>query len=107
MATATHRNTSDGLVSHTKQLGKANDFLHGRSDAWWKRYHVLSVEWTADEYVFRIDGHETWRTTQNVSDHPEFMLLSMLSSDYELAMLGNNPLPQHSYVDWVQFWQAD
>lgn len=31
----------------------------------------------------------------------------MLSSDYELATLKDELVPQHSYVDWVEFWQAD
>jgi len=31
----------------------------------------------------------------------------MLSSDYELANLGNeNLLPQHAYVDWMQIWRG-
>ena len=56
-----------------------------RSDTWWDNYHVFSVEWTPTEYVFRIDGRETWRTSEGISHHPQFLILSQLSSDYELA----------------------
>ena len=66
---------------------------------------MFSVEWTPDMYIFRIDGRETMRTTRGVSHHPEFLILSMLSSDYELRSLGGDKqLPQHFYVDWVQVW---
>jgi hypothetical protein len=69
---------------------------------------VFSVEWTATEYVFRIDGHEVWRTSEGVSHDPEFLILSMLSSDFELPTLGSRQaLAQTASVDWVKFWQAD
>ena len=88
-------------------FGSADRFLAGRSDAWWKNYHVFSVEWTPTEYVFRIDGHETWRTSEGISHHPQFLILSLLSSDDELAALGGeDDIDENAYVDWVQFWQA-
>jgi Glycosyl hydrolases family 16 len=87
--------------------GGAERFLAGRSDSWWGNYHVFSVEWTPSEYVFRIDGHETWRTDQGVSHHPQFLILSLLSSDYELPNAHDPRVPEHTYVDWVQFWRAD
>jgi hypothetical protein len=65
---------------------------------------VFSVEWTPHEYVFRIDGRETTRITSGVSHHPEFLILSMLSSDFELGRLGAHPLPQGLDVDWVAAW---
>ena len=43
------------------------------------------------------------RTTRGISQAPEFLILSMLSSDFELGLLGGDRrLPQHAYVDWVQ-----
>jgi len=65
------------------------------------------VEWTPTEYVFRIDGRETWTTTEGISHHPQFLILSLLSSDDELAALGGeDDIDEYAYVDWVQFWQA-
>jgi len=67
---------------------------------------VFSVEWTPSRYVFRIDGKETFRTSRGVSGRPEFLILSLLSSDYELGYLGGEArLPQSMKVDWVRFWQ--
>ena len=72
---------------------------------WAKRFHVFSVEWTPQRYIFRIDGQETFRTSKGVSGQQQFLILSLLSSDYELPLLGgDNKLPQHMYVDWVRYW---
>ena len=82
-------------------------YLEGRTDRWWRNFHVFSVEWTPRAYVFRIDGQETMRTSRSVSHHPEFLILSMLSSDFELGRLGSEGrLPQHADVDWVAAWPA-
>ena len=59
--------------------------------------------------VFRPPGIGIYRplrpVPKGVSHDPEFLILSMLSSDYELGYLGGDKkLPQHAYVDWVQVW---
>jgi hypothetical protein len=107
MATAVHRHSEDGdgLVTVGGPIADPDQYLAGDGDRWWRAYHVFSVEWTPHEYVFRIDGQETMRTSQGVSHHPEFLILSMLSSDHELDAPGiDHHLPQHMYVDWVQVW---
>lgn len=115
-----HPSKGGGLTSfiyHPTKKGpkKVGDFiedpdqyLSSKSDAWWKKYHVFSVEWTPRAYIFRIDGHETWRTSAGVSGIEQFPILSLLSSDYELDDLGGEKrLPQSMYVDWMQFWELD
>lgn len=106
MSTAVHRHTGGGdeLTSVGGRIDDPDRFLAGRSDSWWTGYHVFSVEWTPLEYVFRIDGRETTRITSGVSHHPEFLILSMLSSDYELDLIDDEALPQHLDVDWVAAW---
>ena len=108
LMTNVYRPSPEGAkIRSGTHFGSADRFLAGRSDAWWKNYHVFSVEWTPTEYVFRIDGHETWRTTEGISHHPQFLILSLLSSDDELAALGGeDDIDENAYVDWVQFWQA-
>ena len=69
--------------------------------------HMLTVEWTPKAFVFRIDGRETARITEGISEVLQYPILSLLSSDYELEDLGNeNRLPQHVYVDWMQAWEG-
>jgi beta-glucanase (GH16 family) len=74
-------------------------------DDWFKKYHVFSVEWTPKAYVFRVDGIQTLRVTKGVSKVPEFLILSMLSSGWELEKMDRKTLPNSSHVDWVRYWQ--
>jgi beta-glucanase (GH16 family) len=73
-------------------------------DDWSSEFHVFSVEWTPKKYVFRIDGQVTHTITQGVSGQPEYPILSLLSSDYELQHLDDDELPQRMDVDWVKVW---
>lgn len=68
-------------------------------------YHVYSVEWTEKEYVFRVDGIETLRTSKAVSGVPQYFILSLLSSDYEIPKITDDVLPLTMSVDWVRAWQ--
>nr|WP_257956229.1 hypothetical protein [Nocardioides sp. B-3] len=66
---------------------------------------MFSVEWTPSEYVFRIDGAEFYRETRAVSHKPAFLILSMLTSDYELRHLTPDRMSQTARVDWVRVYQ--
>jgi beta-glucanase (GH16 family) len=103
-----------GLTSFTYFLDKAGkkqtvggwlpnpEALH---DDLSSEYHVYSVEWTPDEYVFRIDGQVTQRLEGPTSGRPEFLILSLLSSDYELPRF-NGELPESMEVDWARVWET-
>lgn len=74
-------------------------------DDWWGKYHVFAVEWSPDGYVFRIDGQPACEVDEGVSGVPEFLILSNLSSNYELPFLPDeSDLPQTTDVDWVRVW---
>jgi beta-glucanase (GH16 family) len=77
--------------------------LADADDDWWKNYHVFSLQWTPEEYVILVDGKVAWRTDQGVSQADQMMVLSLLSSDYELKNL-DAELPQTMSVDWVKYW---
>lgn len=86
----------------------AKQYLNGKKDSFHGGYHVFSVEWTPQHYIYRIDGKEYWRTTKGISGTPQFPVLSNLSSDYELERLKGDAksLPQHMHVDWIQVWET-
>ncbi len=90
-------------------INKPDQYLQNKNDDWYKRYHVFSVEWNPSGYIFRIDGQETGRINKGVSGVPEYPILSLLSSDYELAKLPGRDekknLPQTMEVDWIRTWQ--
>jgi beta-glucanase (GH16 family) len=72
---------------------------------WSKMYHVFSVKWTPKSYTFYIDGQVSSVIKKGISGQEQFLLLSQLSSDYQLKYLKNeNKLPQGSSVDWVRVW---
>ena len=74
--------------------------------SWWDEFHVFSVEWTPQEYVFRIDGREYYRETKAVSQVPQYLVLSNLTSDYELAELTAGRVGDTAQVDWVRVFDA-
>ena len=91
---------NNGFVKNPEQ------YLTNEKDDWYKRYHVFSVEWSPSGYIFRIDGQETGRINKGVSGVPEYPILSLLSSDYELKKIGDEKnLPQTMSVDWIRTYQ--
>ncbi len=99
-----------GIDAGTKKIGglapSATRMLP-RGDAWWKRYHVFSLEWNKRAYIFRVDGRQHWRTGRGISRIDEYLILSLLSSDWELRQakkLGVKPSGT-MHVDWVRAWQ--
>lgn len=88
----------DNFATARKSLGKRSN--------WWNEFHVFSVEWTANEYIFRIDGREYYRETTAVSQADQYLVLSNLTSDYELAELTGDELSDTAQVDWVRVYDA-
>lgn len=99
-----------GIKAGKKKIGgvspRATRMLP-RGDAWWKRYHVFSLEWTRNAYIFRVDGREHYRTRRGVSGVDEYLILSMLTSDWELAQAKRRGIrPRGTMrVDWARVWQ--
>ena len=73
-------------------------------DTWWDSYHVFSVEWTPTEYIFRVDGREYYRENRAVSTSAQYLIFSMLTSNYELEHLTADEITQTAQVDWVRVW---
>jgi beta-glucanase (GH16 family) len=55
-------------------------------------YHTFGLEWNPAEYIFYIDGVETFRTSQAVSHTYEYIILSYLvDSAGQAAIINNTP----------------
>ena len=92
--------------TQTRAAGGAIANQEAYGSDWAGTYHVFSVEWTPTEYVFRIDGKETLRTSAGVSQTEEYLILSLLVSNFEaLRVTSPDQLPQTMSVDWVRVWQ--
>jgi beta-glucanase (GH16 family) len=100
------RDADGEFIKTGDEFPSTKDLLSPRDD-WWKSYHVYSVEWTPRRYIFRIDGVETWRTTRGISRQQQYLILSLLTSDWELPKLDRTSLPTTMRVDWVRAWQQN
>ena len=80
--------------------------LKPSSDSWWNSYHVFAVDWTTGGYTFYIDGQKLYSTTRALSHTEQFLILSLLSSDWELKYLDRAHLSTKSVmrVDWARVW---
>jgi beta-glucanase (GH16 family) len=70
-------------------------------------FHTFAVLWSETEYVFFVDGRETWRTNAgSVSQVPQSAWITDevddWAGDIELATL-----PDHFIVDWVRVYAAE
>ncbi|GAA0629560.1 hypothetical protein GCM10009547_36530 [Sporichthya brevicatena] len=70
-----------------------------------KGFHTYTLEWTPKKYVFKIDGKVTATITKGVSKRKQFILFSMLTSDWMLPLQKSNSMPATMQVDWVKVYQ--
>jgi beta-glucanase (GH16 family) len=70
-------------------------------------FHVYSVEWSPKGYIFRMDGKETYRIAEGVSQVKQYLILSLFSAAWEAPRLDRKKLPNSMDVDWVRVWQAE
>jgi hypothetical protein len=69
-------------------------------------WHVYSVEWNRSGYIFRVDGTPVFSTNKPfVATAPEGMILSLLTSDWELPRLKRPSSTMQ--VGWVRAWHRD
>lgn len=96
----------NGYKEHHQSAGKkvsANGIMDG--------FHTYSVWWKKDEYIFYIDGIETWRTNAGgVSQTPQFIILSdevkFGSWAGDIRSCGN-AVPDEFLVDYVRVYRYD
>jgi beta-glucanase (GH16 family) len=60
-------------------------------------FHTFGMEWTKEEYIFYVDGKETWRTSEAVSQQRVFPTISV-----DLSGRGGDPA-QGNFPDAVTF----
>lgn len=69
-----------------------------------KGFHTFGLHWSPDEYVFYVDGKETWRSKAGgVSQVPQYAKLTE-----EIGQWGGDikkaKLPDYFYVDYVRVY---
>jgi len=76
-----------------------------RGKEWSDKWHVYSVEWDPTGYTFRVDGIVTKVIRGGVSHREEAVVLSALTSDWELPAMNARKFPTVTKYDWVRVWQ--
>ena len=90
-----------------KAVGSGNLTNHPVIETVSTEFHVYSMLWTPEEYIFYIDGEETWRTKEAVSHHDEYIILSLLTSKWEAGKIKPEKFPDTMLVDWVRVFQKE
>lgn len=64
------------------------------------------MHWKPDEYVFYVDGKETWRTDAGgVSQVPQFIKLTEEIGKWD-GDITKAKLPDHFFVDYVRVYEV-
>jgi len=71
-------------------------------------FHTFGVYWSPEGYVFYMDGKETWRVSDPVSNREQFILLSTECNGYREGapadVLKKALLPDYFIVDYVRVY---
>lgn len=89
----------DGYGKHHKHTGtkvKVENINEG--------YHTFGLEWTKNEYIFYVDGKESWRTSEAVSHIHEYMILSAELSGWG-GDFKNSQFPDRVFFDYVKVYK--
>ncbi len=125
MTAKAYRNTSMHTV-HTDGYGRQHKAKRSRffrpDRNMYNKFNTYGVLWTETEYIFYINGKETWKTRFGVSQVPEYLWLSVEiageadsanpeNTDNKFTWTGdirNNPnyaMPADFIIDYVRVYQ--
>jgi len=91
----------DGYGADHKHAGK-DTIIPGVSEGW----HTFGLHWKTDEYVFYVDGQETWRTSAGgVSQVPQYAKLTEEIAAWA-GDIGKAQLPDFFTVDYVRVYDT-
>lgn len=95
----------DGYYEAHKQWGAKKSLIKGNP---YEEFNTYGVEWNEDEYIFYINGKESYRTDfGGVSQEPEYLILSVEVSGNEAVAESHVDIPENCefVVDYVKAYQ--
>lgn len=100
-----YRDDTESPILSAREQTNSVEFA-GAGESWYERFHDYSVEWTPNSYVFSIDGKQTATITKGLSSTPKYLVLSMLTRDFEVNNMAEHPIETYdTAVKWVKVWQ--
>ena len=95
----------DGYGKDHKSIGSQTK----NSDVYDGGFHTFSLLWTEEEYIFYIDGKETWRTKAEkaggVCQAPLYMKFTSETGSWTASKLDTSKFPTSVYVDYVKVYE--
>ncbi|MBQ3027723.1 MAG: glycoside hydrolase family 16 protein, partial [Lachnospiraceae bacterium] len=95
----------DGYGANHKSIGKKTF----NSEVYDGEYHTFSLLWTETEYIFFIDGEETWRTSAEeaggICEAPLYLKLTTETGSWTASSLDTSKFPTEVYVDYVRVYE--
>lgn len=68
-------------------------------------WHTYALEWTAEEYIWYIDGTETWRSDESgVCSKPGYLILSTEFGSWASPVI-KDELPDCCRFDYVKVYK--
>ena len=93
----------DGYGEAHKAVSKV---LPNRPDLY-EGWHTYALQWTKEEYVFYVDGVETWRTSEpGICEKPGYMKVTTEFGSWAAPIVPEE-LPDFCRVDWVRAWKEE
>ncbi len=90
----------DGYGKEHKSAGTGEIIIPGVSEG----FHTFALHWTPEQYVFYVDGKETWRTSAGgVSQVPQYAKLTEEIGKWGGDITKAN-LPDYFVVDYVRVY---
>lgn len=89
----------DGYGEHHKHAG-VDVRVPGLGEGW----NTFGLLWTDSEYVFYVNGQETWRTDKAVSARDQYVILSLEVGKWA-GDIREAELPDRLYVDYVRVYK--
>jgi len=90
----------DGYGKAHKHAGKAH-----RQTGLGRGWHTVGLLWTEKEYVFYVDGRETWRTGKGLSHAPQYIILSAEVGSWA-GKIADARLPDSVMFDYVRVYES-
>lgn len=91
----------DGYGEAHKSVSK-NIYGTDQYDGGW---HTYALQWTESEYIFYIDGEETWRTSEpGICNKPGYLKLTAEFGSWAKPIVPEE-LPDCVRVDWVRVYR--
>lgn len=95
----------DGYGAAHKSLGSITK-KEGLYDG---NYHTFALLWTPEEYVYFVDGEETWRTdaaeAEGVCTVPLYLKMTAETGSWTFADMDETLLPDSILVDYIRVYE--